>query len=167
MSAPLSHHQKARLSLLSDQAFNLAAAQARGRGEFPATTSRDRDQFRHDQVACVVGKAGLTCCGQENYRELEAHFLSLLGEAGRALNSLILGQTDPRRIAEYKLRKACAQFGFSLNYAEAICRRQNHGAGLADVGAKTLWHLTYTVLARGRARKKSITHQPHQPPTSN
>jgi hypothetical protein len=175
MSSPLSNLQKAKLAKLARRAFNRSAAIARGRGEDPAAAiaaaiaaalgvdaprsdaprSTLKTAFRHHHVAAACGKPGLTLCTQDDYKLVEAHFLDLLGESGRALNSLVDGAANPRRIAEHKLHQACTEFGFTLGYAEAICRRQNRGAGLQDVDAKTLWNLVFTIRNRGNARRRN------------
>lgn len=152
MSAPLSHNQKRYLSQLSDRVFNQAAARARGRGETPAEDTKTRAEFRHQEVIKAAGKVGLRCCSQDDYKRVEAHFLALLGETGKAFNAHMRAETEPRRVAEAKVIEACERFGFRLAYAEAICRNQNHGAGLNDVPANRLWNIVYTINNRGRAR---------------
>lgn len=141
MSAPLTHGQKAYLAQLSDRAFNLLAAQARGRGEDPAATlgaaldsqfgalglsladllpsaichlpfpqltpSAQREAFRHAHVAIATGKLGLRCCSQDDYKRVEAHFLDLLGETGKALNAHLRAETNSRRQVAWKIRKRC------------------------------------------------------------
>jgi hypothetical protein len=151
MSAPLSNAQKAHLARLCQRAYNLAAAQARGRGE---ALAEPPEEWRHSQVAKACGKAGLRCCSQDDYHLVHAHLLDLVGEPGRALNALVQGQANGRRVAEWKVRQACAQFGLTLNYADSICRQQHHGLGIADVGEKALWQLVYTIRNRGLARRR-------------
>ena len=176
MSSPLTHHQKTCLAILSTRAFNRAAALARGQGldpladpafwqplfdaaalpfvldSLPFTPSAAAEQFRHLHVAIAVRRHGLRCCLQDDYKRLEAHFLNLLGEPGAALNAHIRAETEPRRVAEYKLLEACRRAGLHLSHAEAICRRQNHGLSLDDVPAKTLWHLVFTINNRRKSK---------------
>jgi hypothetical protein len=154
MSAPLSNKQKSYLSQLSDRAFNRAAAVARGRGESPADDKDARDQYRHEEVTKACGKLGLRCCSQDDYKRVEAHFLNLLGEVGKAFNAHVDAETEPRRVVEAKIVGACEEFGFHLSYAEAICRSQNHGQGLCDVPVNRLWNIFYTVRNRGLGRRK-------------
>ena len=154
MSAPLSHRQKAYLAQLAHRAFNRAAAIARGRGETQADDWRARDDWRHDQVSKACGKAGLRCCSQDDYKLVEAHFLELLGEPGRAFNCFVAAATERRRVAEWKLIHECESAGYPMAYADAICRAQNHGAGLQDVDESTLWRLIYTIRNRDTARRK-------------
>jgi hypothetical protein len=158
MSAPLTNHQKAYLAQLAARAQNRLAALARGcepHGPMAADACvLTPEAWRHSEVARACGKAGLRCCSQDDFKRVEAHFLHLLGEDGRALNAHVQAETEPRRVAEWKLVQACQEFGFHLAYAEAICRRQHHGAGLGEVGVKAIWQLVYTVRNRGRAKLK-------------
>ena len=163
MSAPLSHKQKRLLSQLSDRAFDRASAEADGQyfyDDLPATTARA--QFRHDQVAKACGKLGLRCCGQDDYKLVEAHFLNLLGETGRALNAHLAAATESRRVIERKILDACREFGFGVSYADKICRAQNKGLGLQDVDEKRLWNIFYTVRNRGLARKQTTKQPSHE-----
>jgi hypothetical protein len=158
MSA-LTNEQKRVLSELARRAWRHAAAQARGRGEDPAEDPllREETGFRHGMVQLACGKAGLRCCSQEDYLPVKAHLLECLGRSGGAFEAHMKAASDGRRRAEWKLREACQEFGLNLNYADAICRRQHHGAGLAEVGEKALWHLVFTVRNRGRARRKRFS----------
>jgi len=155
MSAPLTRSQKAYLAQLSERAFNRSAAIARGRGESPATDTRTRDTWRHQQVAQACGKLGLRCCSQDDYKLVEGHFLEALGDHAQAFEAFTRAATNDRRVAEYKLREACKEAGLSLNYANAICRNQNRGANLDQVDARVLWRLVYTI----RNRRHSRHHQ--------
>lgn len=149
MSAPLSNRQKRDLSKLASRLFALEAARARGRGETPATSKAAGDAFRRDQVAAACGKLGLRCCSQDDYKLVEAHFLNLLGESGQAMNALVKHQTNPRRVAEYKLVQACEQAGLNLAYAAKICWHQ-FKCSLEDANEKQIWCLIFTMKNRGR-----------------
>lgn len=151
----LSHTQKRILSQLSDRAFDKAAAAARARGEEVADTTAARAEYRHQQVALATGKLGLRCCGQDDYKPAEAHFLTLLGEHGRAVQAQVRAATNPRRVIEFKIIEACKEANVRLAYAEAICRAQNRGAGLAEVPPGRLWNIFYTIRNRGRARRQA------------
>lgn len=165
MSAPLSNHQKAHLAQLARRAFNLESARARGRGETPPA---DFTAWRHEHVARACGRAGLRCCSQDNYKEVEAHFLDLLGQPARAFDAHVRGATNDRRIWEFKLLEACQQFGFHIAYADTICRRQNHGAGLDDVGTNILRNLFFTIRNRGLKKDRALSPKaPSSPPSSN
>ena len=91
MSAPLTHDQKRYLSQLASRAYKRQTAIARGRGESLAGGKYDglaqtaaEQQYRHDQVALATGKLGLRCCSQDDYKEVEGHFLDLLGNHAAA-----------------------------------------------------------------------------------
>lgn len=142
MSAPLSKGQKSYLSQLARRAWAKTIADADGVGP-------EESQFRHDQVALACGKLGLRCCSQDDYKIVEAHFLNLLGETGRAMNALVRSQDNPRRIARYKLDQALREAQLETGYAEKICRAQ-FKCGVNEATEKQLWCLMFTVKNRGR-----------------
>jgi len=148
MSSPLTNFQKQHLARLAGRAYNLQAAIARGAGK---VFEPDAERWRHDQVAAACGKLGLRCCSQLDYKRVEAHFLELLGEHGRAFQAQVQAETEPRRQAEAVLVRECERAGLPLQYAEKICQRQFR-CSLFDAGEKQIWSLVYTV--RNRARKK-------------
>lgn len=152
MSA-LSKKQKAYLAGLSERAFNLAAAKARGAGEEMTTDWRARGDWRREQVAVACGKAGLRCCGQLDYAAVEAHFLGLLGETKRAFEAHVRSATEERRQADAVLLRETEKAGLSPMYVEAICRRQFR-CPVMDANAKQLWCLVYTVRNRAAAKRR-------------
>lgn len=185
MSAKLTNDQKRYLSQLSDRAFRLLGAKARGRGEvWPPSElvgrdsaepsqdpARSNDQgstesrpteseilkrFRHAEVAKACGKLGLRCCSQDDYGTVKAHFLSLLGEDGRALKAHVEGANNPDRIAEWKLSQeidAAAAVGITRRYAEEICKRQ-FGCTILEATTKQKWNLMFTIRNRAAAKRK-------------
>ncbi len=144
MSAPLSHLQKRLLSQLARRAWELADREV-GTAE----------EFRRAEVARACGKAGLRCCSQDDFLRVRAHFLDLCGEPGAAFNDHVRAESEPLRQAQAVLRRECERFGLSLNYANAICRNQNGGAGLDAVGEQKIWQLIYTIRNRGNARRRN------------
>lgn len=147
MSAPLSNKQKAYLAQLIKQAYLRVVGEA---GPDVASV----EDWRHQQVAAACGKLGLRCCGQDDYKRIEAHFLELLGEHGRAMKAHVAAETEPRRQAEAVLVRELERFGLRMGYAEAICQRQ-YKCGLFDASEGQLWKLVYTVRNRGHAKSKS------------
>ena len=147
MSAPLSNDQKFKLSALARRAFNRELALARGRGEKLADLNES--EFRHRHVALACGKLGLRCCSQDDYGAVKAHFQDLLGESGKAMNTLVYAEGNSRRIAEYKLVQACRRSGLTLAYAASICRNQ-FKCSLEEATEKQIWCLTFTMNNRGR-----------------
>ncbi len=163
----LSNLQKRLLSQLADRAFNRATALARARGEEPETNTAARAKFRHDAVEAAVGKRGLRCCGQADYKTIEAHLLDLCGEPARAMRSHMAAETDTRRRAEWKLFheiQAAADAGLTVPYVEAICRAQFH-CGITEASEKQLWRLVYTVRNRAAAKRKQGRAVAAAPPT--
>ena len=164
MSAPLTKGQKSYLSQLAARAYNRQAALARGRGEVFAGGKYDalaqtaaEQKYRHDQVALACGKLGLRCCSQDDYKEVEGHFLELLGNHGAAFEAKVKAATETRRVIEYKITEVCREFGFHLSYANKICCGQNHGRGLEEVEEKQLWNVFYTIRNRGLAKIRKQT----------
>lgn len=153
MSAPLSNHQKAYLAQLARRAHRAWSAQPEQDGR-----ESNPDQWRQDQVAVATGKKGLRCCGQDDYKLIEAHFLNMLDDPAGAFRAHMRAATEPRRVARYKLEQTCADFGFSLNYADAICRRQHRGLTIDDISENQLWQLTFTIKNRGLAKRRSTTN---------
>lgn len=171
MSA-LSKIQKAHLAQLARRAFNRAHAmrQAEHAAQMqPAAAATLQEalhalevdgsnaafeSWRHAHVANACGKHGLRCCDQLDYKTVEAHFLQLLGQDGRALNAHVRAETEPRRQAETVLTEACRRWGFHLNYAANLCQKI-HKVSLFDASTGTIWKLIYTINNRGRARAKA------------
>lgn len=157
MSAKLTNDQKRYLSQLSDRAFRFLGAKARGRGEaWPEQATANLASFRHAEVAKACGKLGLRCCSQDDYGTVKAHFLSLLGEDGRALKAHVEGAKNPDRIAEWKLTQeidAAAAVGITRRYAEEICKRQ-FGCTILEATTKQKWNLMFTIRNRAAARRK-------------
>lgn len=145
MSAPLSKDQKRYLSQLSRKAWLKAG---------PELDGIAADDFRRQEVAKAIGKLGLRCCDQNDYKLVEGHFLELLGRHGAAFNAQMKAATETKRLAMHKITEACQEFGFHLSYPDKICRAQNHGHGLDEIEEKALWRIFYTVRNRGLARQK-------------
>jgi hypothetical protein len=148
MGAPFSNKQKAELAQLARRAYGIACE----RDAVP--DGMTMEDWRHREVASASGKLGLRCCGQEDYLPVRAHFLEMVGETGEAFATHVRAVTDARRTAEFKLVQACEEFGYRLSYADAICRRQNRGLGLDQVGEKTLWRLVFTIRNRGFSQRR-------------
>lgn len=157
MSAPLTHGQKRYLSQLSDRAFRFEGAKARGRGEtWPEATTAVLAEYRHAEVAKACGKLGLRCCSQDDYKLVEAHFLNLLNQPGKAFAAHVRATTNDDRIAEWKLMQAikeAAAVGIDRRYAEAICKRQ-YGCTILEASTKQKWNLMFTIKNRASARRK-------------
>ena len=125
----------------------------------PDTSAKAANEYRRAQVALATGKNGLRCCSQDDYKIVEAHFLNLLGETGRAMNALVQHQSNPRRVAEYKLTQACKDAGVNIAYAAAICQRV-FKCCLDDASAEVIWKVMFTV--KNRARKVVFADGHHQ-----
>jgi hypothetical protein len=155
MSA-LTNQQKQRLAILAREAYAKAPQRDRDAADF--------NDWRHEQVATACGKLGLRCASQADYKAIEAHFLQLVGQEGKALKALVRSQTEGRRQAEYKLVKECESAGFHISYAEKICWNQNR-CSLFDASEKQIWKVFFTVRNRKNGKAKAKANVEHS--TSN
>lgn len=170
MSA-LTKPQKSHLVQLAQRAFKLTGAKARGAGfKTDVLDAPDKQTeliamavigsalafnvWRHEHVALACGKAGLRCCTQLDYKLVEAHFLELLGETGKAMNALVQAQSEPKRQAEARLIHACKTNGFKLSYAETLCQ-SIHKVSLGDAPTAVIWKVIYTINNRGAAKRRN------------
>jgi hypothetical protein len=149
LSSPLDRGQKAALCILARQAFDAV----RPGGEF--------DAWRHEQTLKACGKLSLRCATQADYAAIKAHLLSLLGHTGRAFNSALRSQTEPRRQALHKLRGECRSQGVALDYAIAIARSKFHQPDLELLSPSQIWQLVFSVRRRGQ---KNRSHNPPSQP---
>lgn len=160
MSAPLSKNQKRYLSQLSDRAWNRQWALALGRGEeWPEDTTAIRTAFRHAEVAKAVQKQGLRCCSQLDYKAVEAHFLHLLGEDGKAMAAHVRSQSEPKRQAEavlWRELKAAEPLGITRGYIESICRAKFKCSLIELDDPGKLWVLVYDVRRSAAARRRRV-----------
>ncbi len=150
MSAPLTNKQKRILSQFAQRAYNRDLAIARGQG---GTILETVDEYRRRHVAAACGKSGLRCCSQDDYGLVTAHFQDLLGESGRAMNTLVHAQGNGRRIAEYKLMQALGAARLGIGYAARICMTQ-FKCTLEDATEKQLWCLLFTIKNRAKTAPK-------------
>lgn len=135
--------QTRHLALLALRAFRLECAKARGRGEQPATDKAAFEAFRHDAVIRAVGKAGLRCCGQGDFKFVEAELLNILGETGKAFEAQLRAQTENRRQVEWKICRLCEEIGRPITYAAAICRTMYRGLDLEEASDSQLWNVYF------------------------
>jgi hypothetical protein len=134
-TGPLSNEQKAALCILAREAWEIQGGEAECG---PLLDWRRGAQFD------AVGKSSLTECAQSDYLRLRAHFLSLKGESGRAMSAHVQHQTEPERVAMFKLEEACAKKRLPLSYAESI-GRQRFKTDLDKLSAKQIWWLVFTM----------------------
>lgn len=127
---------------------------------FPSSApsaSAAREAFRHAEVAKACGKVGLRCCSQDDYGAVKAHFQALLGETGRAFNTHVKAQTNPERVAEWKLHeeiRLAAPYGITVGYVERICRAK-YKCCILEASAKQKWALIFDVKRTVKSRRNS------------
>lgn len=92
----LSASQRAALAAAASIAYRLA-------GRHSGMTA---DEWRHDQVQQVTGKAGLRECNQGDYKKLAGHFAKLQGDQVKAFRAYLGAGSQDRELALAKLRHA-------------------------------------------------------------
>lgn len=137
---PLTREQKASLSVLARRAWRRL-----GRGE-------KEDAWRQAQAIKAVGHR-ISEGRQRDFLPLRAHFLDLAGHSGTALDTLMAAESEPHRIAMFKLGQACSERGLPLAYPEAICRRQ-YRCSLAEASSSQIWRLIFTVRNRRQETRR-------------
>lgn len=140
---PLSNRQKWRLSDLAEEAW-LHLGQ-RGLLEGEALMA-----FRHRIAIGCTGRR-ISEASQSDYKTLEAKFLALRGESGRAFEAALQSETEPLRIAHHKLCVELRTQGLQPGYAESIAR-SIFKRSLGGLTTKEVWKVYFTVRNRGHAK---------------
>lgn len=141
MGAALSTKQKAYLAQLAAEAWR-----AGGR-------VGSAEEYRHEAVVAACRKNGLRCCGQEDYKAVEAVLLDRLGRHGAAFEAQLRQATHGLRTAQAVLIRECEKAEVRLSYAASICRNQFR-CDLDDASERQVWSLVYTVRNRAAGRRK-------------
>lgn len=146
----LSNRQKSVIAQIARHAYEKLTASNK-------ITGIDFDTWRHDEVERCTGKPGLRACGNDHYRPLCAHFESLVGEEGKALNHLLADGTNQRRQLEHVLVAALNSAGLPVTYAEKISR-DKFKRGVMDTTDAQLRAILITVKARATSRRRKAAH---------
>ena len=115
------------------------------------------DTWRREQSIRSCGRR-ITEATQRDYLGLKAHFLDLLGESGQALNTLLRAESEPARIAAFKLNRLLVGLRLNRAYAEKICFCK-FGCSLAEASASQIWKVFFTV----KNRRKTAAPAARQP----
>lgn len=142
-SAPLSRCQKWRLSDLAEDAWLHLGQRDQLGGEC-------LEDFRRRIAVEVCGRR-ISAASNGDYKALEARFLVIRGESGRAFQSALKSETEGIRIAHHKLSIELRAQGLQPGYAETIARAI-FKRGLADLHTKEVWKVFYTIRNRGNAK---------------
>lgn len=143
---PLSLKQKAVICQISRRAFDKLTASNK-------ITDIDFNTWRRDEVERAVGLPGLRACGNNHYLPLCAHFESMVGEDGKALNHLLAESTDKNRQIEHLIVTALAAAHLPITYAEKIAR-DKFKCGVMDCDERQLRFILITVKARAASRRR-------------
>jgi len=122
----------------------------------------DCDEWRHEQINLATnGQAdGVREMGLWQVRDVKAHFLSILGQGGAALDAAATSGKEQGELEQeiWLLRKACEERKLSYpEYPETICRDQNNGRGLDQVDTAAIQRLTFTVRSRRKVKRLAPT----------
>lgn len=136
-SLKLKNHQKAYLSQLAEEAYNVARA-----------------HYSHDDLKLDAWRQreSINACGlriseaeQRHYNDIKAHFELLKGDSGRAFQTQMREAGSDLRIADHKLSQELKKHGLTREYAEAIAIRKFKGQPLSHLTAKKLWVIIFDI----------------------
>jgi hypothetical protein len=139
-------------------AFAAEGARARALGLPWDDSNAGFDTWRRSWLGFKVGKRGLRCCSQADYRDIIAHCWDARGRLDIAQSML---QEDPQanemRQVLWKIRAEAKRANLPPEYAGAICERQ-YGCTIQEASLRQLWSLFYTM--RNRVNKRLKTTSP-------
>lgn len=162
---PLSAAQKTRLVMLAREAFALCKA----RGAVDEDADFDAWRYAEHGEACERPPFGLREAMNDDFRRIRGRFAVILGNAELAFADFVEGAPDAeeRRRMAYRLAGhvgALVEFWArekgvtdaeaarqAWAYTAAIARDKARGRKLADLSAKELAELGYTILNRTNA----------------
>lgn len=154
---PLTHNQKATLSMAARSAWEVQQKAGLADGDF--------ETWRHDQTEVACGLRSLRDASNSHFRSILAHFLRLAGKeadaaklwakTGRVAGSSEVHDTHENREAA---RAILAQVvlgssgKISDNYVAAIAKAKFGDADIYRLTARQLQDLTITVKARAQRK---------------
>lgn len=134
---PLTVKQKARLSILARQAFEVQKVQGMAVKE-----------WRHE-IAIQVCGFRISEAANDHYSDLKSAFQDLAGNPEKAFKTQLRAVDNKRRVAMHKLLQACKSGGLHESYAASICHAQ-FKVPLTEASGKQLWCLFFTISKRGK-----------------
>jgi hypothetical protein len=137
MNGPLSNKQKFYLSKDARRAWQKLGQ--------PGTEA----EFRRAQVAIATNGAaeGLSTASNSQYLTIKAHFETLEGATGRAMNTHLRATDEDLRQARHNLGTLLCENGFTPAYADAIAQ-DRFGCNVMDCTAEQVLQVVMTVKAR-------------------
>jgi len=154
VTKPLTHPQKAQLSIAARAAFDIQSEHG-----LTADLSYDDWRYRETEIAC--GKSSLRECTNREFRSILARFLQLAGKeaeaaalwktTGRVKGSDEIHDThENREVAKAIIRDKIAASRGAINdaYVAAIVRNQHQGKTIHDLTASELQALVFTIVNR-------------------
>lgn len=149
-SRPLTKCQKWRLADLAARVYGWL----RDRGQLAGVNLAD---WRHHIAVKACGKR-ISAANLGDFKRIQAAFLHEKGDAEGERRALVQAASTPQAIALFKLRECMKQTGTPPAYAETLARRFYKNGNLAELTARQLWTLLYTV--RNNANKAAGKGQP-------
>lgn len=154
VTKPLSHQQKAQLSIAARAAFDL-------QNEHGLVDDLSYDDWRYRETEIACGKSSLRECTNRDFRSILARFLQLAGKeseatalwakTGRVQGSAEIHDThENREVAKAIIRDKIAASRGAINdaYVAAIVRNKHQGKTIDDLTASELQALVYTIVNR-------------------
>lgn len=136
-SRPLTRRQKWLLADLGRHVFD----GLRGEGKLVGVSLED---WRHHIAVKACGKR-ISQASLGDFKLLQAAFLHEWGDEEGERRALVQAASTPQAIALFKLREALKAANMPASYAETLGRRFYKNANLADLTARQLWTLLYTI----------------------
>jgi hypothetical protein len=155
----LSNEQYSMLIILMRQAFDkldavglIESTEAEG-----ISTTKRFETWRRDELAkCTLGLRSLKDCQNKHVRHIKAHFLSLVGKDGEALDEHIAAD-HPDHVTIEQLRNrieaAMEEHGYNERYLGTILRHRFRNKRLTSLNLDELTQLLSTLHNRGRNKR--------------
>lgn len=167
---PLSKLQIRSLILLARQAYaarTMAAVPAPAGDDCPfdvpteAVEAPPFDQWRRQQCLIAVERPGFSCCRNEDYLPLKAHFLQILGRGDEADEARARSALDARARALHEFQRACAEAASAVQNPEAYADgflRKVCNCGIRDASDKQIWRAVYLLRRKAAQMAKRGRH---------
>jgi hypothetical protein len=152
----LSNEQYSMLIILMRQAFDKLDAVGLIEAEGISTTKRFETWRRDELAKCTLGLRSLKDCQNKHVRHIKAHFLSLVGKDGEALDEHIAAD-HPDHVTIEQLRNriegAMEEHGYNERYLGTILRHRFRNKRLTSLNVDELTQLLSTLNNRGRNKR--------------
>lgn len=145
-SRPLTRRQKWLLADLARHVFD-------GLVEKGKLLGVRLEDWRHHIAVKACGKR-ISQASLGDFKRLQAALLHEQGDIDGERRALAQAASTPQAIALFKLRELLNQTRTPTAYAETLARRFYKNGNLADLSAKQLWTLLYTIRNNANAARE-------------